>query len=116
MTIWADSLNVIYDGPIGCDATLTPGSGGSAISVRAIDRTSGIIVQTGDGGEVQSIEPAAVLRMSTLDDNDLVRADLDDGLISINSKSWRIVAHRLRPNPDGELKGEIMLLLGDEAL
>ena len=43
----------------------------------------------------------------------LARGDLQGGTLTIDSKAWRIDGHTLRPNPDGELKGEICIFLMD---
>ena len=115
MTIWSDSLDNIYSSEIAVSATLTPGAGssnGDTISVVLIDKTSGIEVIDQNG--LQTIIPVAFLRMSTLESNNLVRSDMDGGSVVINSKTWKINAHTLKPNPDGELKGEIVLMLIDE--
>lgn len=114
-SIWADMLSAIYSGPIAADATLTPGSGGSALSVKIIDKTRGLVFSE-ENADVQTILPAATMRMATLEDNALDRNDLDGGSLTINGKVWTIKAHSLKPNPDGELKGEVVLLLSDEAI
>jgi predicted metal-dependent TIM-barrel fold hydrolase len=116
MTVWSDMLDNIYTSEIGVDATLTPGSGSEALTVRIIDKTRGMEFVNDSNTGVMSISPAATIRMSTLEAEGLTRADLDDGVVTINSKDWRIKSHVLKPNPDGELKGEVVMILSDEAL
>ena len=115
MTLWSDNLENIYESDIAVTATLlVPSSGGAEFSVRLIDKTSGIEISDQQG--LQTIRSAAVLRMSTLEDNSILRTDLDNGTVTINSKDWKIQSHLLKPNPDGELKGEVVLLLIDESV
>lgn len=117
MTIWSDSLDSIYESEIAVTAQLQPGdgTGSTGIDVAVIDKTIGIeIGGDGDAG-LQTIRPAAYVRMATLTANSLDRSDLDNGILTINGKDWRIEAHVLRPSPDGELKGEVCMLLRDEA-
>jgi hypothetical protein len=114
MTIWSDQLDQIYDSEIGKDATLNAGSGATGFAVRVIDNIAGSPIANDARGEILSVEPTARLRMSELTDNSLTRDDLDNGTLTLNEKAWRIKAHILKPNPDGELKGEVILILTDE--
>ena len=111
VTIWSDQLDTIYASEIAVDAELDTGTEGEAVSVRAIDKTSG--VEVSGEGDASSIRAAAFVRMSQLTGYGLARGDLQGGTLTIDSKSWRIDGHTLRPNPDGELKGEICIFLMD---
>lgn len=113
MTIWSDQLDSIYASPIASECTLVPGTGGVPVLIKAIDKTVGVEVFN-DSVAGMTIRPAAYLRMSDVTSNGLTRGDLDQGTLTISDKTWRIVSHLLRPNPDGELKGEVCVLLMDE--
>ena len=106
-------LDSLYDEPsdLSVAATLAPGTGGSPVSLRVMDKTIGIEAE--ESG-VLTIRPAAYLRMAELTDNSLTRDDLDEGTLTIGGKAWRIKAHLLRPNPDGQLAGEVCCFLLDE--
>lgn len=118
MSLWSANLDAIYSSDIAVDASLTPGTGGSAVSVRAIDKTVGIEVSDPARFELNqmTIRPAAYVRMSQLGSNSLTRDDLDEGTVTIGAKVWRIKAHMLRPNPDGELNGEVCMFLQDDSV
>lgn len=111
---WQTNLyDPIYD-TLGADAALTPGTGGSAVTVRTIDKTAGLEVADARSPGLLTIKPAAIIRISDLNDNGLTREDLNDGTIVLDGKTWRIQAHLLKPGPEGELRGEAVLLLIDE--
>jgi hypothetical protein len=112
MTIWSDMLDGIYDTDIAVDASLTGGSGGDAVSVRIVDKTDGLDLVDGEG-IVRSIQAAAYIRMSELSDNSISIDDLAGGTLVIGTKSWVIKSYRLKPNPDGELSGEVIIFLHD---
>lgn len=115
-SIWADNLSSVYASPIAVDATLEAGSGGDAFAIRAMDKTSGMILDVGDA-EVQSILPVAVILVQALTAEGLTAdADLDGGTITLDGKRWTIKSHSLKPSPEGELRGEVVLILSDEAV
>lgn len=99
---------------LGTSAALTPGSGGAAKTVTAIDKTSGLEVNDASQPGLLTVKPAAMIRMSDLTANGLTRDDLDDGTIVLDGKTWRIKSHLLKPGPEGELRGEVVLFLLDE--
>lgn len=113
MTRWTDSLDEIY-ADFGVSATLTAGTGTGAtgLSVTAIDKTEGLTLTDQNG--LQTIRPAACVRMSELTAAGIAHADLETGSLALPAKTWRIHSHMLRPTPDGELKGEVILFLMDE--
>ena len=115
MTIWSDMLDRIYESEIGVSATLTAGTGTGAtgLSVTAIDKTSGLEIS--DEENLQTIRPAASVRMAELTAAGIVHSELDGGSLAISGKTWRIHSHFLTPTPDGELKGQVVLLLMDES-
>lgn len=110
-----DYPTLLYD-PIydifGVEAKITPGVGGSPFTVTALDKTAGIAV--GSGVDIQTIEPAACVRVYELTANDISRLDLDNGTIEINNVTWRIDATLPRPSPSGEAIGELFLILGNQ--
>lgn len=100
----------------GVDATLTiaPGTTDQAEhSLTVIDKTSGVPVTGAAGFEVETITPAAVVRMAELTAASVARTALDRGTIEFNGKTWAITSHILRPSPGGEADGEVMLLLAE---
>lgn len=102
--------SVLYDphySVIGVDATIATAGGGSA-AVTAIDHTAGIEASVGG---VETVRPAARVRVAELDDAGLARADLEGGAtIALNGSTWTIVATQPRPTP-GEAPGELLLIL-----
>lgn len=93
---------------IGVTATLTLNdTAATEISLTAIDKTSG--VEIGGNVEVQTIVPAAIVRASELASISL--ATLEDGTLVMNSKTWTIKSHMLKPSPKGEGDGEVFLIL-----
>ena len=114
MTIWSDMLDGIYASEAGVSATLTAGTGTGAdgLSVTVIDKSSEMIVVEQDN--LQSIRPAVCVRMSELNTANIAHSELDGGSLAMTDKTWRIHSHLLRPTPDGELRGEVLLLLMDE--
>lgn len=111
MTIWQDSLNDIYTSDHAVDATLSAGTAGSDITMRMIDKTLGIRVGDPDQPQVETVLPAAFVRMSELTDNGLTRADLDGSTVTIGGSDWRVKSHMLIPTPDGELRGQACIFL-----
>jgi hypothetical protein len=49
-----------------------------------------------------------------LTEKGVLLADLDEGSIALNGKPWRIKTHLLKPSPEGELAGEVYLILIEE--
>jgi hypothetical protein len=114
MTVWSNQLNAIYSTPIAKTAQMQAGSGGAAFDLKIIDKTDGISIANDAGGQLLTIEAAAYIRMSSLEDQGLTEADINGGTLTVNDKAWRITSHILKPNPDGEKKGEACLILSDE--
>jgi hypothetical protein len=61
--------------------------------------------------DVKTIRPAAIIRMRELADRGLSRDDLEDALIELNGKLWRVKATMPKPAPTGEADGELCLFL-----
>ena len=92
-------------------ALLTPGSCVDPVTIEAIDRTSGIAVSLSGDSEVQTILPAAAVRMTQITALGLIPDELDKGTLEFNGKIWTIDSHMLDPSPEGDLKGEVLLIL-----
>jgi hypothetical protein len=117
MTIWTDSLSAVYASAMAVDAVILPPTSGAPVAVRAMDKTSGVVLATDTDAEYQSVVAVAVVQMTALADAGLVAdTDLDGGTITLDGKAWTIKQHRLKPSPEGELRGEVVLILSDEAL
>lgn len=113
-------LDPIYGDPfISVAAMLTSNSSAGIAPLRAIDKTAGATVNEtarGAGYGLQTIRPGATVRARELTDNSLTPSDLDGGSIELNTgtpdaKTWKIDSHQLMPGPQGELSGEILLIL-----
>ncbi len=79
--------------------------------VTAIDKTSGIDV--GDGVQVQTVLPAAVLRVAELSALSLIIEQIEqqNSTLLLNGINWSIESVRLRPSINGERDGEAYLFL-----
>lgn len=110
----------------GVEATLmTDITDAEPVTVTVIPKLKGLGVALGRGHtgfgagqivDVQSMTPAACVRMYELTAKNVVREDLDGGAIEFKDKTWRIDSHRLKPSPDGdELGGEVYLFLSEPA-
>lgn len=107
-----DFAALLY-GPIystlGVAAVLDLGSDGQ-VTLTVIDKTAGADVG-GDGLDVHSIKPAADVRVTELNDNDLERDDLNGKAITFNGSTWTVITHLIKPGPQGETSGEIRMVL-----
>jgi hypothetical protein len=109
MSCWPSS--VLYD-PIyaiqGTTAHLTTADGIEA-DIVTLDKSTGVALGTEVG--VQTIVPAAVVRMEELATFNLTPDDVDDASLLLNGQDWKIDAHQSHPGPVGELTGELWLIL-----
>jgi hypothetical protein len=94
----------------GVDATLCPALGGP-VTVRVLDRTSGVEVASASNTEILTIRPAALVRVSELEASGVQRDELRKAELAMNGKTWRIEASLPKPTPNGESDGELMLIL-----
>lgn len=118
MSIWDVHYNALYASPIAVDAELTIACGDMPLSLRAIDKTTGIAAGFGshnrDGQHfsdmaVMTIRPHVMVKAIDLAEVD--QANLRDAEITFNGKTWRVVDHEQVPAPTGEGYGEIRLIL-----
>ena len=84
-------------------------AGGAAFAVTSLDKTAGVAV--GGAVDVQTVVPAAVVRVTELAAKGVTPAQVDDGQITLNGVTWVIEAHKPAPSPNGEADGEVYLLL-----
>lgn len=112
----------LLDGPIyktiGKTATITPASSPGAVTVTAIDLTKGQSVVHGGGAfqrrhtaAIQTVVPAAKVRMSELAEKGLTLDDVRQSKFEIAGHAWRVHSIETQPSPEGEDRGEALLLL-----
>ncbi len=107
-SVWGLSLDAIYGSPIGVDATFSAFSG----TVRVVDKTSGTDLSPVAGGPMMpSVEPAAMIRNSTLLEKGVVAGELIGTTVTLNGVTWKIINTKPAPQPDGEAGGEYRLIL-----
>lgn len=100
---------------LGVQAIVTPGATQTPVEMTAMDQTAGIIVTEGKLG-IQAIKPACSLRGRELTANGIAPADLKDGTITLwpdtpDERVWRIENYSVKPSPNGEMAGEVQLIL-----
>lgn len=108
LSIWTDSLDAIYDTDVAVDGVLSI----LTASVRVIDKTAGVDLMPLGKAKVPTIVPAACVRryeLTAAGVTDL--APLLNATLTFNGATWRIVNHVYRPQPGGEMDGEITLIL-----
>ena len=109
--------DLLYD-PIyetfGVPAQLTPNRQGAAgVTITVIERTTA--TDASEAFELGTIRPGAFVRRRELAVAGIVPADLDGGTLVFGGRSWVIEAHAVRPGPDGEASGEILMNLVEAA-
>lgn len=103
-------LTTVYN-TFGADATLTPVNG-SPVVLNVIDQTSGVEI-TSDNTGVQTILPAACVRVSTLATVGLSRANLKKASLLMSGKGWRVEYTVPKPGLVGETDGEVLMILSE---
>lgn len=101
MIDWDPLYDAIY-GLMGVSATL------AGASITAIDETRGVDVS--NDPIVQTVKPAARVRMSDLTANNLTTADLKDSGLTINGREWRVKSFVELPNKSGDSQVRLILL------
>jgi hypothetical protein len=104
--IWQLNLDAAYT-LHGVEAQLDTAT--EPVIVTVIDKTDGVAL--GNEAEVQTVVPAATVRVAELAEHDIAREDLRNVGITFNGQSWTIKAARPRPTPTGESKAELLLIL-----
>ncbi|MEE9589901.1 MAG: hypothetical protein V3V97_17985 [Hyphomicrobiaceae bacterium] len=82
----------------------------STIELTVIDKTSGIEIAEGSI-DIQTVKPAAVIRMVDLAALSKQPKDLMDAVLDLNGVSWAVKSYFPKPSPNGEADGELYLLL-----
>lgn len=103
MSMFEDALASIHD-------ALTVEAEVLGRTLPVIDKTSGVELTGGkSGARGPSVHPACVIRRAVLEEHSLTPDDLVNQSITINGRTWRVINHQERPNPDGV--GEYYLVL-----
>jgi hypothetical protein len=96
------------DTGFGVAALLDPDSTGE-IALTVIDKTEGVLLDEGRGLQIATVKAAALVRMSELAANGILRAALKQRTIAFNNGTWTILSTEPKPNPAGG--GELYLIL-----
>lgn len=104
------SLNATYLA-LGVSATLTlTSTSAEPLTIRVIDKSAG--VEVGDQPQVQTLRPAAAVRMYELTAKGVTQDDLEGALLEFSGGTWLIESFLPKPNPKtGEAGGELYLLI-----
>ena len=111
MINWDTLVHAKNHAILGVPAVLRIDDWAEDISLTAIDRTSGISVGDISDTGVETLQPAAAVRVKDLNAAGLNVDDIATGTIEMNGTLWRIIAPAPRPAPTGEGEGELLLLL-----
>jgi len=82
----------------------------SNIELTVIDKTAGIEIAEGSI-DLQTVKPAAAIRMVDLAALNKQPKDLIDASLDLNGSSWQVSSYLPKPSPNGEADGELYLLL-----
>lgn len=108
MTIWTDALDAIYASDIGVDGTLSL----LTDSIRMVDKTTGVDVQPIGLATMPTILPAVCVQRRVLTAAGVTNlSTLINATVTVNGVTWKITNHAYRPQPGGELDGEVFLIL-----
>lgn len=112
MTIdWAPYYDPFYIA-FGVSATLTLAEDNVVYSgLTVIDKTQGVEAVVGGDVTMMTIKPACVIRTAELSANGIALSKLGGSTIAFNGKTWRIENRLPRPSPDGEMAGELYLIV-----
>ena len=109
-----DYQKLLYDrlySELGVPATLRIDDWGEDIEVTAIPKIDGVAVSVAGDPSVQTIQPAAAIRVSELTAAGITVAEIASGTIEMSGAVWRILSPLPRPSPNGEADGELWLIL-----
>jgi hypothetical protein len=101
-----DVLRPLY-AEFGIPAVLQLDAG--TFELTAIDLTAGTTLS--GPVELETVRPAVMVLAGDLADAGILVAQLDNGSVQLNGKSWSIIAHQLKPTTNGEGDGEVALML-----
>lgn len=106
------------------DATITSSVNPSLgeLAIKVVDKTRGVsLVNDYDRDRdrqhtaIETVAPAAFLRVTELEAAGWTRSDLRRGTITMNGKSYRIESAKPQSTVSGEGQGELMLILSELA-
>lgn len=109
MMDWQASMYDPVYNALGVSATLAS-AGGQSGTLTAVDKTAGILIPDART-QIDTIRPVALVRARELEAAGILVSDLPEGTITLNGATWRIKSYQPRPSPQGEVDGEIMLIL-----
>jgi hypothetical protein len=61
--------------------------------------------------ELETVRPVAAVMVSQLTGLGVMLTELDNSTITFNGNTWTVNAWRLKPSPNGESDGEVLLVL-----
>lgn len=102
MPDYAGMLDAIYDA-LGVDATI------GSVGLTVIDKTEGVMLESGNGLQFATAKPAACVRVSELQVNEIAREALKGATLTFNGNAWKIVQTQPKPKPG--TPGELYLIL-----
>lgn len=111
MINFSDTLLAPIYTALGNDTTYTLANM-DVIVLNTIDKTAGIEIQEGPA-DVQTVRPAAVIRMVDIAALSYVPADFIDATLVLNGVNWQVKSYFPKPSPNGEADGELYLLLNE---
>lgn len=101
---------------LGVTATLTLKSG-TVINVMPdgtplilLDKTQGIDL-SGGGATLETLKPVAEIRAADMLALGITRSDFETGMVSLNDKTWNIIATKLNPSSFGQNDGTVFMIL-----
>lgn len=96
------------------EAELTLACGEPPVTLTMIDETAGVVTG-GSGGrfsaEVQTIAPAASVRAALLTEKGITVDSLPEASLKLSGKMWKVETYSFRASPQGEARGEVVLIL-----
>ncbi len=97
----------------GVDGIIESSSGRADQTLTVLDKTAAKDISY-NVITLETIGPAACLRAVELAAKGLARSDLDEALLTMNGRAWRIKSAKARPSPGGEQDGEYILALSED--
>lgn len=95
---------------LGAAVTLTLESA-TVLELIGLDKTAGAEITVADDASLQTIHPAAVVRMADLAELGVAPEDTMNARITINGQDWIVKSYYPKPSPRGEADGELYLIL-----
>ena len=77
----------------------------------ALDKTEGLVLSQ-NPLKIETLGPVAEFIVADLLDLGIsCDDDLDDNIVTLNGKTWKIIAHRMSPTQSGEADGTVYCIL-----